>query len=284
MNITKEEMDKIEKILKRVEERSAEEREKKILRVTSAEEAEKCIRKYRNKPISFGENISLYDAVSSDSRERFGFVGTMIHILAEIHLRLITGGSNLEFVSPEEVGLIMAGLSDIIPKAEQVKWSAYQRRLTIRFAGSTLLTCEGRMEIPVDLSFKVTGGIDAIVKDKNGKIVVIDHKTARRPENKGFWKTKLQIISYAFAASEKYNLLPSDKVSVFIGLVNHKEDIEEELKVASNEKIVMYRYKRLEEIINSQDNTATPGNHCKYCEVKNCDGRERIPGYTLKML
>ena len=278
-------MDEIDKILEKVEARSTEERHEslldiRILRVTSAEILEKCPTRWRMElPVNKVKTELQIENIPDNkpAKRDYGKVGTLVHLLAEQHLDRICAPSDDDesFLTDEELALVAMGLGRVLPINEIKNWRKYQTRLAAKFAGCSILSKEKRYEIPADISYRVTGGIDCVIKDNEGNVWVVDHKTERKPHTKGYWKTKLQIVSYAAAIGTLYNV---EKVGIFVGMVNTGDDMDFFLNTAQCAASVKRRYASIEKDIKSGATRLSGGSQCTYCIVKEtCPNKRDVP-------
>jgi hypothetical protein len=263
----------VEVVLKRIAARSEGEvhsglNDLRTLRVTSAELIEQCpMRWYSELPV----NNSTYPKKPKEGVD-FGLIGTLIHALGEQHLGRvcqIVDYNEEDDLTTEESALINIALGTMLPDKEVNNWTRYQTRLARKFAGSELLSREKRWEIPCDIGYRVTGGIDSVLRDRDGKIWLLDHKTERKPHTKGYWRSKLQIVSYVAAIGQYYDV---EEVGVFIGLVNLPEDCVFTLNVANSLHSIRERYALIEQSIRNGAQERKAGAACRYCLLSDvCD-------------
>lgn len=238
------------------------------LRVTSVQSAEECPRKW------FLDNIGKYAVPTTNVHLR---IGTICHLLAENYLRRMC--FHIDMLTPEETHAVTKELFSITNIKEVQNFLAYTTRLEKFLVNWELLEIEQEYQIPVELSLPVFGQIDCVFRHRTtGAILVLDHKTNRRPETKEVWKAKLQPQAYAFAVMHKYRV---NTIIFKIGQVNQPNDIEFEYSSDLIHEVKTRFHKIWDHILAVKDNPDAKRN--KYCDY--CAHKETCPKYlALKNL
>lgn len=240
------------------------------LRVTSVQSAEECPRKW------FRDNIGVDIVPSQNVHSR---IGTICHLLAENFLR--RNCLHTDMLTPQETSEITKELFAITNIREVQNFIAYSARLETFIVDWELLEIEQEYEIPVGLSLPVFGQIDAVFRNRRtGAMLVLDHKTNRRPETKEEWKAKLQPQAYSYAVMHKYRC---NSITFKIGQVNQSTDIEFSYQADELERIRDRFHSIWNTILaNRQSPPAKRNKYCQYCAHKeDCPKYQALKNITF---
>jgi DNA helicase II / ATP-dependent DNA helicase PcrA len=148
-----------------------------------------------------------------------------------------------------------------------------QAYLGSRFAGLVPLFAERAFLLHLD-GFVVSGRIDAIYGEPDGRWEVVDYKTGRRPVDPEDPVTRLQLDVYALACADVWHKRSEDLRLVYLYLAEGVEDAWEA------EDVEETRARALSSLRSMAEGRfdPTPGRHCGYCDFLSfCDaGREHV--------
>lgn len=233
------------------------------MRVTSLRDFDECPDRWR---VKYLEGIVQGGSNAAD-------IGTAIHSLVEMQLK---GTFNPEYEADEYQ--FMSHFK-IIPKSEQAKVLEYLQGLEA-FASMELLALEHEFEFKFSEDMPpIRGHIDAVFRDADMNIYIVDHKTNRSSNDETWWSMQLQPQIYSYAARR---LWECRSVTFHIGYVmlgyniewpvTEQDDARLERRIGELwKKMVEYSYKYAEERIEF------PGAHwprrvtegCRWCPIKN---------------
>jgi len=81
--------------------------------------------------------------------------------------------------------------------------------LGAHFPEWTVHRVEERLWAAPKRGYRLTGRIDLVVRDPQGRMIVIDHKTTKRHKAEGYWTYNEQPVAYAWLVRENYGETPS---------------------------------------------------------------------------
>lgn len=174
------------------------------VRVTSVAHLAKCPRSWR-------AQITMPGELAPSKRDSpYATMGTAVHKVVEHHLR----GDNIDR-NAANLFLAQAGVSEI----ERDKMWDYINTLSEANYPQRALAIEDEFVARAPgMDVVIIGHRDLVVREPDGGVTVVDHKTNRRYEGVSWWERQLQQRLYAWATRKQY---PDARYIAFeIGYVN----------------------------------------------------------------
>lgn len=235
-----------------------------FVRVTSLKLFEQCPHTWAFRYLNEGEQ----------KRSKYGEIGTAVHLVIEHFISAMFGGDSNENT--------VADALQKVPEEETEPLMNYLNALTGLTEGKLIaLEYEFTLNMP-GVGPAIRGHMDAIFENKDGTIVILDHKTNRSYDTKVWWSKQLQPLLYAWAARK---LWPGRPVMFCIGYVNLGKCV----PWLTEPEDDAYLERRIARIWESMQEYASVGSwpqtfneHCKYCPIKDTCGEHRHALTSLK--
>ena len=178
------------------------------IRPTSLRDFDECPDKWRVKYLDGFKG-------DRDGKNKASDIGTAVHSIIEMHLKAMSGHEFDQVLFKREYAKI--------PVSETDALMAYLERLN-EFAGMEVLGVEIEFVSSMIHGMPpIKGHIDAVFRDMDMNIIILDHKTNRSSNDETYWSSQLQQQIYALAAR---NVWQCRSVDFRIGYVNLGYDVQ----------------------------------------------------------